>query len=110
MWVIYLVLSLLAVLLFGVWGFVGAIIVGLALLLAGQTNKKSEVQSNPQQVEKSRTGAGWKGMANKRLSAHEIQMREMDVGKRHLGDQPSAAAPQQSATPQQSPWPSANTD
>ena len=94
MLIAYLILSLLALLLFGPWGFFVAVIVGLFLLLANasgsSSDKSPDTRPGYKQVAEPRTKAGWKGMANKKLSAREIEMREMDMGIRHLGDKRSA--------------------
>ena len=102
---LYLVLSLVAIVAFGVWGVVGAVIVGLAMLMANTAGPNSATDSRPgyKQVSEPQTGAGWKGMGNKKLSPREIELREMDTGTRHLGKSREAATAEAGA----SPWPSA---
>ena len=101
----YLVLSALAILLFGGWGIIGAVIVGIAMIISSSQSNKAKTNERPihQQATEPKENKGWKGMANKKLSACETELREMDTGTRHLGES-RKNADTSSGT---SPWPSA---
>ena len=78
----FLALTLLAILLFGPWGLIGAVLVGLAILISqgSSTSKDKDRQRSEQQAAAPKQGSGWKGMANRKLTPREIELREMDTG------------------------------
>lgn len=76
----YILLSLLAVVLFGPVGFLIALFAGIGMIIS---NTKKAKPAN-------KVGAA----SEAKLSQREIDLREMDIGDkpsvRHLGDKPSA--------------------